>query len=1027
MFKRIKRTSLVLGIALTVILGMSYGTFIFTTNSYRSTEMLVGNLTYGIEITSTGGSETINGTSVSLTSGKTSTVLLKITSLNKIISKYGIDYKMSSGTGSVKYASNTGWLPTGKINENNVGTYEKVIKVVISATTDVTVDFTVTGGFPNNELTEVASGYTRITEKADNVISYNDTLVNVVKKETTNNIYGGESINNYAQYPINEDNTKNIWRILGTYNGIGTKIVSNQVSTTTKSTLSTDLTSFYNTLEKPDNYILATDKFVCTNTSCTSSSYSKVGLISTSEYEMLGGINSYLASSESYFALDNGTIKNITSGGIEETSTTSGLRPAVYLQDYVTVTGSGTVSDPFKLKMPEYAVVLNVINGSAALPSKMITRGENATYEITHNTGYKLVLSSNTCSNGTLVGNVFTITNVTSAQTCTITLTPETYTLTLDANGGSVSTTSKTVIYDSTYGELPTPTRTGYTFNGWKGKNLYSDLYNIEFGELSYSNGIFKQTSDDGTTRSFVLQGFKDLAYVKNLSSQNYDISIGKKTFSFTADGTYNGLSLKINGSKQDNYVLFNTPFLENGKTYTLSFQVINSIAGSISWNNLQIEEGSKATVYEPIYVTSSTKVTIPSDHKLVANWTANTYSVTLNVTNGTGSSTKTVAYGNSATFTVTPNSGYKLELETNTCGGTLSGNTYTISNITSNKTCSITFKSTPTLYAKLLSDRGIATTNRTTFSSAFDSTDQVLYTATEDSKTVHYFAGNVTTNWVKFGKNASNQDLYWRIIRTNSDGGVRLLYHGTSTTATDTYIGTSAFNSSFNNIAYVSYMYGSLGSISNARTNQTNSSKIKTTIDNWYTNNLEAKGYTKYLSTTAVYCNDRSRLDNTYFGAFTRLGLNKTPTYTCTNTDDKFTVDSSAGNGKLKYPIALMTADEIGYAGGILRDINANAWYFRNAKEGTLTTSSSSTDASYSSTGSTWWWLLSPFDWGGSNAYVFCVVGSARPGNLGDCRVDPSIGVVRPSVSLKSCVKTSGGDGSANAPYTIEESTSGC
>ena len=65
MFKRIKRTSLILGITLTAILGMSYGTFIFTTNSYRSTEMLVSNLTYGIEITSTGGSETINGTSVS--------------------------------------------------------------------------------------------------------------------------------------------------------------------------------------------------------------------------------------------------------------------------------------------------------------------------------------------------------------------------------------------------------------------------------------------------------------------------------------------------------------------------------------------------------------------------------------------------------------------------------------------------------------------------------------------------------------------------------------------------------------------------------------------------------------------------------------------------------------------------------------------------------------------------------------------------------------------------------------------------
>ena len=1005
MFKNISKSIIVLGIMFTLVLGLSYGTFIYTSDSYRATEMLVSNLSYGIDITAN--DATVNGKTVNVSSGNTSTALLKVTSLNKIDTKYGVDYKITKGTGTVKYASNTGWLPTGKISENNVGTYEKVVKVVIAATTDMSVDFTVTGGFPNNELTEVASGYTRLTEKAENIISYNDPLTTVIGKESSNNIYGGESTSNYLQYPINEDNTKNIWRILGTYNGIGTKIVSNQVSTTTKSTLSTDLTSFYNTLEKPDNYILATDKFACTNTSCTSSSYSKVGLISTSEYEMLGGINSYLASSESYFALDNGTIKNITSGGIEETSTTSGLRPAVYLQDYVTVTGSGTVSDPFKLKMPEYAVVLNVVNGSASLPSKMISRGENATYEITPNTGYKLVLSSNTCSNGTLEGNVFTITNVTSAQSCTITLTPESYTLTLDPNGGSVSTTSKTVTYDSTYGELPTPTRTGYTFNGWKGKNLYSDLYNIIFGELSYNNGIFKQTSDDGTTHYFELQGFKDLAYVKSVAS-NYDISIGKKTFSFTADGTYNGLRLKINGDKQDNYVLFNTPFLENGKTYTLSFQVINSTAGSISWNNLQIEEGSKATVYEPIYVTSSTKVTIPSNHKLVAHWTANTYSVTLNVTNGTGSSTKTVAHGNSATFTVSPNSGYKLELETNTCGGTLSGNTYTISNVTSAKSCSITFKSSaPTLYAKLLADKSTKLT-RTDFSKVLtDNNTKTLYTSTEDSKTVYYFAGNATDNWVQFA------GFYWRIIRTNSDGGVRLLYHGTSTAATDAYLTKSEFNIADNDPMYVGYMYGTSNATAIDRSN-TNNSKIKDKIDTWYEQNMTS--YTKYLSTTAVYCNDRTytvSVKYTYFGARTRLYTNKTPTYDCAATEDKFTVDTSTGNGKLTYPIALMTADEVSFAGGLWRT-KVSTWYYNNSANG-------------SSTGETGWWLLSPIFWNGSNVLMFIVEGSSFPGHLYNRKVFQSIEGVRPAVSLKSCVKTSGGDGSAKAPYTIEESTSGC
>ena len=310
-----------------------------------------------------------------------------------------------------------------------------------------------------------------------------------------------------------------------------------------------------------------------------------------------------------------------------------------------------------------------------------------------------------------------------------------------------------------------------------------------------------------------------------------------------------------------------------------------------------------------------------------------------------------------------------------------------------------------PTLLSQLLADKSTVLT-RTDFSTVLtnDNTN-TLYTSTEDSKTVYYFAGNATDNWVKFGKNASNQDLYWRIIRTNSDGSVRLLYHGTSTTATDAYIGQSAFNSSADNIAYVSYMYGNLGSVANAREN-TNNSAIKKTIDNWYTSNLEAKGYTKYLSTTAVYCNDRSTSDNIYFGATTRLDTNKTPTYDCATTEDKFTVDSSTGNGKLTYPIALMTADEVSFAGG-LYGTNAPTWYYYNSANG-------------SSIDSTFWWLLSPHSWTDSAPGVFGVIGSSHPGYLNYSVV--GTGGVRPALSLKSCVKYSSGDGSASAPYTIKE-----
>ena len=311
----------------------------------------------------------------------------------------------------------------------------------------------------------------------------------------------------------------------------------------------------------------------------------------------------------------------------------------------------------------------------------------------------------------------------------------------------------------------------------------------------------------------------------------------------------------------------------------------------------------------------------------------------------------KQVQKGNNVEFNLTPSdTSVTLDKLNITCLSgtvpTVSGNTLTISNVQKNEFCQVYKKEEPTLLSQLLADKTTRPGARTDFSTVLTTNNtNTLYTSTEDSKTVYYFAGNATDNWVKFGKNASNQDLYWRIIRTNADGGVRLLYHGTSTTATDAYIGIPKFNSSSNNIAYVSYMYGNLGSVANARENTTDST-IKTIIDKWYKDNLNTN-YGKYLSTTAVYCNDRSTSDNTYFGAHTRLITNKTPSYDCTVTEDKFTVDSSTGNGKLTYPIALMTADEVSFAGG-LYGTNAPTWYYYNSANG-------------SSTGSNWWWLLSP------------------------------------------------------------------
>ena len=49
-------------------------------------------------------------------------------------------------------------------------------------------------------------------------------------------------------------------------------------------------------------------------------------------------------------------------------------------------------------------------------------------------------------------------------------------------------------------------------------------------------------------------------------------------------------------------------------------------------------------------------------------------------------------------------------------------------------------------------------------------------YTATTGMKS-YYYRGAVDNNWVKFGKDSTGKDIYWRIIRINGDGSIRMIY----------------------------------------------------------------------------------------------------------------------------------------------------------------------------------------------------------------------------------------------------------
>ena len=299
--------------------------------------------------------------------------------------------------------------------------------------------------------------------------------------------------------------------------------------------------------------------------------------------------------------------------------------------------------------------------------------------------------------------------------------------------------------------------------------------------------------------------------------------------------------------------------------------------------------------------------------------------------------------------------------------------------------------------YPTVLTRTDFSTTvTNTTTGTIYKSADESQY---DNDGEVYYFAGNPTDNWVSFA------GYYWRIIRINGDGTIRIIYSGTSivTTGTETQITTSRFNSLSNNNMYVGYMYTS-GEVHGVVI----SSTIKEVLESWYSANIANTGYSNYIDTNAGFCNDRTPYSGTgtgtsttYYGAYNRLSTNKIPTFGCSDeSNDVFTVGSSnKGNKALTYPVGLITADEVAYAGGVYGTNNSSYYLYTNQ----------------------YYWTMSPYNYNGETAYEYLVDASGflnyngvnRPG------VDISRGV-RPVINLKATTTISSGNGTASSPFVI-------
>lgn len=259
----------------------------------------------------------------------------------------------------------------------------------------------------------------------------------------------------------------------------------------------------------------------------------------------------------------------------------------------------------------------------------------------------------------------------------------------------------------------------------------------------------------------------------------------------------------------------------------------------------------------------------------------------------------------------------------------------------------------------------------------------------------IYYYRGEMQNNNLVFA------NFCWKIVRTTETGGIKIIYNGKATNNICQNSGSSSIVSNsvlFNNSQYVAY----------------SSASAKNSIDTWYKNNL--LNYTSYLEDT-IFCNDLSSSTTctNCYGSKDRLTGN--PSFTCPAKNYKYTLKSGTesynlnlnGNNLLDYPVGLLTADEVNFAGGAIYSAdcfgNNTTFYLYSGDP---------------------FWTMSPentIEMPRSYYYYYVSANGRLEGNY----TNSGKYGIRPVVSLKKGTKVitlgSGEEGTVTNPYVVVES----
>ena len=304
------------------------------------------------------------------------------------------------------------------------------------------------------------------------------------------------------------------------------------------------------------------------------------------------------------------------------------------------------------------------------------------------------------------------------------------------------------------------------------------------------------------------------------------------------------------------------------------------------------------------------------------------------------------------------------------------------------------------------------------------------LYSTEDEDGTSYYFRGNVENNNVQFGQYESDyyvyddgygfyyqtlesceeagistctpvklasagDKMYWKIVRVNGDGSLRLIYNGISATPDNSnlahsyVVGNAPYNISRDDPKYTGYTYD----------NGTDSF-IKREVDTWYQNTLGKSNYDRMV-TSGRFCSDSSGYqDGSAFGggnvfaSMIRLGQSLTGTSTANTPTLKCPSTSESYGGSYRLKVGLITADELAFAGEVGGTLNDG--YLNPGENGY------------------WYWSMTP---AGFRLDIAGVWGEF--GGLSDYGVG-SRDAVRPVINVTTDNGFASGDGTAQNPYIL-------